>query len=172
MRNYTGPNLLAASACLAMLAGCASDPGRYPSLAIRDFERVEGQFEVSGGISALPAPAAPGPATIARVGALLEEANRAHGDFLAAVGETERLLDTAKGLGPEDNAWSEAQIALAVLDTRRALVATRLADLDLLVADASLAYEQLGEIEAARSAVVALTKEEDRVLDRLTSIDN
>src|SRR3546814_7906883 len=107
MRNYTGPNLLAASACLAMLAGCASDPGRYPSLAIRDFERVEGQFEVSGGISALLAPAAPGPATIARVGALLEEANRAPGDFLAAVGETERLLDTVKGLGPEDNAWSE-----------------------------------------------------------------
>ncbi|MBA4164744.1 MAG: hypothetical protein C0510_08970 [Erythrobacter sp.] len=155
-----------------MLAGCASDPGRYPSLAIRDFERVQGQFEVGGGISALPAPAAPSPATVARVSALLEEANRAHGDFLAAVGETERLLVAARDLNPESNLWSEAQIALAVLDTRRALVATRLADLDLLLADASLAYEQLGEIEAARSAVAALTKEEDLVLDRLTSIDN
>lgn len=172
MRNYTGPNLLAVSASLAMLAGCASDPGRYPSLAIRDFERVEGQFEVGGGISALPAPAAPGPATIARVDELLEEATRAHGDFLAAVGDTERLLVAARGLDPESNLWSQAQIALAVLDTKRTLVATRLADLDLLLADASLAYEQLGEIEAARLAVAALTEEEDRILDRLTLTGN
>lgn len=169
MRKVFGPYLLTASASLALLAGCASDPGRYPSLAIRDFERVEGQFAVGGGIAALPPPAAPAPATIARAGALLEEANSAHGEFLATVGDTERLLAAARGLDAESNLWSEAQIALAVLDNRRALVATRLADLDLLMADASLAYEQLGEIEAARSAVVALTAEEDRILDRLIS---
>ncbi len=83
--------------------------------------------------------------------------------------ETERPLAASRGLGPESNAWAEGQIALAVLDAKRALLVTRLADLDLLMADASLAYEQLGEIAAARSAVEALTAEEDRILDNLVS---
>ena len=173
MRKNTGPNRLAAVALpfasLALLAGCAGNSGRYPSLAIRDFERVEGQFAVDGGIPALPAPAPPGLATIAQVGSLLEEAGQAHRNFLDSVSETERLLAASRGLGPESNAWAEGQIALAVLQTRRALLVTRLADLDLLMADASLAYEQLGEIAAARSAVEALTAEEDRILDRLIS---
>lgn len=167
MRKVIGPYLLAASASLTLLAGCASDPDRYPSLAIRDFERVEGQFAVGGGIPSLPQPAAPAPATVARVGALLEEANQTHRSFLDSVNETERLLAAARGLDAESNLWSEAQVALAVLDTRRALVASRLADLDLLLADTSLAYEQLDEIEAARTAVEALTAEEDRILDGL-----
>lgn len=176
MRKNTGPNRLTALAfplaSIALLAGCAGDSGRYPSLAIRDFERVEGQFAVDGGIPALAAPAPPGPATIAQVGSLIEEANQAHRNFLDSVSATERLLDAARGMGPESNAWAEAQIALSVLETRRTLLATRLADLDLLMADASLAYEQLGEIEAARSAVEALTAEEDRILDRLISGSN
>lgn len=176
MRKNTGPNWLTALilplACSALLAGCAGDSGRYPSLAIRNFERVEGQFVVGGGIPSLPAPAPPGPATIAQVGSLLEQANLAHGDFLGSVSATERLLAAAKGQGPESNAWAEGQIALAVLDTKRSLLVTRLADLDLLLADASLAYEQLGEIEAARSAVAALAAEEDRILGELISGSN
>ena len=39
----------------ALLAGCAADTDRYPSLAIRDVERVSGTFEVAEGDPA-PAP--------------------------------------------------------------------------------------------------------------------
>src|SRR5688572_266348 len=69
--------LLAALAC-ACTAACASAPGDYPSLAIRDAERVSGTLQPAEPY--VPTPVAP--VVLANAQALVQQAGAAHESFL------------------------------------------------------------------------------------------
>jgi len=152
---------------LLALAGCASTGDRYPSLSIRDAERVAGEFAV--------APAAPqvaplppiAPETAGLLGQLRATAAAAHRDFLAAVPGARRDVSAARGTGVTDDRWATAQVALADLDSARSDAAIALGDLDLLFADAALAQELRDEIVVVRAEVTGLIAEQDRVLAEL-----
>jgi len=147
------------------LSACAASSDRYPSLAIRDAERVEGTFEPDAGDAAAPAPSPPSAELVARLGQLREQAASAHREFLSAVPGAERLAAAAGALGSDS--WASAQVALADLDSARSKAAVPLGDLDILFVDATLAADQREAIATTRAEVVRLVSEEDAVLARL-----
>ncbi len=149
------------------LSACASDSGQLPppSLAIRDIERVSGQFEVE----TQPESSGPSPTsmeTLADVESLLVRAQDSHKEFLAAVPGAERAVRAA-GAGPESNSWASAQVALADLDSHRSVTAIALGEIDLFYVDATLNFVQRERIADVRESVVEIVEEEDSVLARL-----
>lgn len=164
---------LAAGAALTLLAlllsGCAAPEGKYPSLAIRDAERVDGSSAV---VTAPITPSAEIPlsgAVTARLAQLQAAATTAHQTFLNAVPAATRLVSAASGAGVTTDRWADAQIALANLDSARSQAAIPLADLDVLHADAVLALEHHSRIVETRAAVIAMIAEQDRILSNLRS---
>ncbi|MBD3728446.1 MAG: hypothetical protein IE933_01950 [Sphingomonadales bacterium] len=160
------PPMLAALAASLLLAGCASTSDQYPSLRIRDSERVQGTLEPA---SAAPvADPTPAPADLpGKLAAMLAGARSAHAEFTAALPGAQRSVAAARGASTESNAWAAAQVALADLDSARSKTAIALADLDLLYADATLEYTERTAIDAARDEVIGLVDDEDQALDRL-----
>lgn len=147
------------------LGACASGSGDYPSLALREAERVEGTFEPETAEAPAPAPAPPSADLLARLGQLRQAAASAHAEFLVAVPAAERLARTAGTVGSDS--WASAQVALASLDAARSRAAVALGDLDVLYVDATLAAEQREAIGATRAEVVGLIDQEDATLARL-----
>ena len=152
----------------SLLAGCVGSSDRYPSLATRDAERAAGTFQPVNPVAATPAPAST--ATLSRVEQLLEDARLAHTEFLDATPSARTDVEAAIATGPEDNAWSIAQVSLADLDSHRSLAAIALSDLDLLYADATLEFSDREQIDDARSHVAAILSEEDATLDELRGL--
>ena len=155
----------------ALTAACASTgtSGDYPSLAIRDAERAEGQIdageparldippvevELSGGIDA-------------RLASLVSAAQEAHAEFVSVQPRAIRLVAGAGSVGSDS--WAAAQVALAELDSARSRAAVPLADLDMIFAAARVAAEDTQAIEQARNTVIALVSEEDATLEELRS---
>lgn len=158
---------LACAATSLCLAGCASTGGDYPSLSIRDAERATGTFEPDTGGSAQTAPS-PAPAGLGeRLAQLTGTAGAAHADFLAAAPQAERLVNAGAGAAVASDRWAAAQVALADLDSARSRAAIPLGDLDLLYADATLAWQDREAIAAAREEVIGMVTEEDAILARL-----
>jgi len=160
------PQIALALAAAAMVAGCASGNGRYPSLEIRPGERVAGVVEPVAGESPAPPPAASAE-LLARLAQLEDEAAAAHARFTAAAPRARTLADASQGAEVESDAWAAAQVALADLDSQRSLAATALGDLDLLYAEATLGMQARDQIDAARERIIALLREEDRQLAEL-----
>ena len=151
---------------LAVLLGaCATPSGQYPSLALRDAERVEGTFEPDTAQATAPAPAPPSAGLLARLSQLRQAAASAHAEFVSAIPAAERLASAAGSVGSDS--WASAQVALAELDSARSEAAVALGDLDVLYIDAALAADQREAIGAARAEVVGLVSEEDATLARL-----
>ena len=151
------------------LAACATSSDRYPSLAIRDVERAQGQFT--------PAPAAPlevpdvpsvgsGPLGD-RLAALGASANASHRAFLASAPAATRLANAAAGSTIGTPAWAAAQVALADLDSARSNAAIALGDLDALMVGTAVQAQDVSAIEVVRQQVLAQVAEEDEVLARL-----
>ncbi|MGB5780206.1 MAG: hypothetical protein WBH10_14140 [Allopontixanthobacter sediminis] len=150
-----------------LLSGCASQSTAYPSLAVRDVERVEGAFQPVD-IPVEPIPESPPSADlVARLAQLQSTAASAHRRFMDAAPATARLVDAAAGTDVTSDRWASAQVALASLESARSEAAVPLGDLDLLHADASIALEQRQAIQDTRNAVTALIAEEDTVLSGL-----
>lgn len=147
------------------LAACATPSDRYPSLGLRDAERVAGSFDPDTAQAPPPAPAPPSADLLARLAQLRQAAAKAHAEFLSAVPAAERLARAAGSVGSDS--WASAQVALAGLDSARSQAAIALGDLDVLYVDATLADEHRETIGAARAEVVALVEEEDALLARL-----
>lgn len=163
------PALLAPMLASA-LAGCSSTATEgYPSLAIRDVERVQGSFEpvptqkldvpevevdLAGGLDA-------------RLSALVAQARSAHADFLSSRPGAERLVAAASGAAIGSDNWAAAQIALADLDSARSVAAVALGDLDIIHAAAEVQAEDTGAIDEARNRVLTIIGEEDAALQRL-----
>lgn len=150
------------------LAACASAGKEYPSLAIRDVERAQGQFE--------PAPPAPldvpeipdagGPLS-ERLGGLSAAATSAHQAFLASAPRAARLADAAAGAPIGSDAWAAAQVALADLDSARSATAIVLGDLDAIMVGKAVQAQDVSAIQRVRDQVIGLVGEEDETLARL-----
>jgi hypothetical protein len=162
-----------AAACLlgSCLAACATPSDKYPSLAIRDVERAQGQFE--------PAPRAPldvpeipssttGPLG-ERLAALGAAAAASHRAFTASAGRATRLANAAAGAAIGSDAWASAQVALSDLDSARSTTAIALAELDTLMVSAAIQAQDVSAIELVRQQVLAQVGEEDETLARLRS---
>jgi hypothetical protein len=152
-------------ACL--LGACSANPDRYPSLAVRDAERVTGTFDPAQ--RPAPEPVAP-VADAITLDALVARADAAHKRFLDSAPGTTRLVESSQGLGPESNEWSRAQTALADLQSHRSDAAIALGDIDLLAAEAATTFAPREEIAAAQAKVSAWVDEQDRTLTRLVGV--
>lgn len=166
-RKFIRPALLA-----FCLAGCSSTATEgYPSLAIRDMERVEGSFEAAPAqrldVPAVEVDLAGG--LDSRLAALVGQARDAHAEFTSARPATERLVSAAANTTIGSDSWAAAQVALADLDSARSIAAVALADLDLIHAAAAVQAQDLAAIDAARDSVLAMIAEEDASLAQLRS---
>ena len=151
----------------APLAACAAGSADYPSLAIRDAERVEGSFDPAAPAEAPPPPAPPSADLLGRLSQLETQAASAHRAFLEAAPGARRAVIAARGATVETNSYADAQIALADLDSHRSRAAVALGDLDLLFAEAALAFAMRAPIAEARGEVAALIAQEDAILAEL-----
>lgn len=158
---------MAPLAFAAPLVACAGGSADYPSLAIRDAERVEGTFETEPAIE-LPVPPAP-PSTdlLQRLSQLHAQAASAHGAFHEAAPGARRAVAAARGAGVTSDRWAEAQVALADLDSDRSRAAVALGDLDQLFTEATLAFEPREPIAETRRDVAEMIAGEDAILAEL-----
>ena len=155
-----------------LLTACAGQSDSYPSLAIRDVERVEGgrvegSFQPETAALEPIAESPPSADLVERLAQLQNTAASAHRSFMAEAPEATRLVNAAAGTDVTSDRWAGAQVALASLDSARSQAAVPLGDLDLLHADAAIAFEQRQAIQAARMAVIGLIAEEDAILSDL-----
>ncbi|HEX7751332.1 MAG TPA: hypothetical protein VF440_02935 [Novosphingobium sp.] len=155
-----------------LVSGCASR-GDFPSLALREAERVGGSAEPAPAASpaATPPPAPSGTLT-QRLEQLVDQARTAHARFGERRGPAERTIGAGGGaVGSEG--WASASIALATLESARADSMIALAQLDEIYAEAAVDAGDAGNpadrdaAEAARNQVQGWVNEEDAVLDRL-----
>jgi hypothetical protein len=158
-------------AILPGLAACATSGDRYPSLAIRDVERAQGQFEpVASTPLAVPEVAVPAGGPLPeRLVALSASANAAHRAFLASAAVATRRANAAAGSAIGSTAWASAQVALADLDSARSQTAIVLADLDTLMVANAVQAQDVAAIEAVRQQVLAQITEQDETLAKLRS---
>ena len=158
-----------ASLCVSLsasLAACASTDETYPSLAIRDVERAQGQFEpvqtaqldvpevkidLTGGLDA-------------RLASLVAAAQNAQSSFEEVRPRATRLVSAARRSAVGSDAWASAQVALAELDTARSLAAVPLADLEAILVAQRVAADDVAAVTGARDQVLALVARQDAVL--------
>lgn len=150
------------------LSACASAAGEYPSLAIRDSERVTGSLETPEAPLFTPTPAAP--ATLEQLGELADTAREAHQRFLAAADDARGTVRSAAGSSIGSENWSRAQVAVAGLESRRSNAMIALADADRIFVEAATNGGEIAEAEAARAEIAALVEEENRVIAGLLGI--
>lgn len=141
------------------LAGCASTPGRYPSLAMRDFEtRPPG---VSEPVDPAPIPQA---ASSAQIAAIRAAAESAFANFTRQQPGAAAIVSRARGQSLENDTRGRAIVALADLSTQRSATYVHLGDLDQLAAQGTVDYKRTDAIDAARSEVAAMIAQQDKVL--------
>jgi hypothetical protein len=157
--------LKASSVLIALLlAGCATaDDGEYPSLAIRDAERVSGTLQPPAPYVPPPTP----PAVADRLQQLSGEVASAHRAFSAEAPRVRSVVQAARGSGPGSESWSVAQVALAGLESARSKAMIALADLDRLYVNAATQGGELTRIAADRDAAIALVEEENATIRTL-----
>lgn len=160
------PRLLALP-CYALLAACASAGGDYPSLAIRDAERVGGTMEPADAEPYVP-PATPA-GVIDRLTALSGEAAAAHQAFISEAPSARATVSATRGAGVGSEAWAKAEVALASIMAARSRTMLSLADLDRLYVDAATQGGEIATIAAAQGQASALVEQEDRTVDELSA---
>lgn len=166
------------NACIApfvlalSLSACAAS-GDYPSLSIRQAERISGSANV---VAAQPGPAAlpaPNPEFAARLAQLVDQGRDAHQRFSARRGGAEQRVMAASGAAVASEAWSVASVALADLEASRSEAMVALGELDAIYAAEAIAATESGDpskrdaAATARDQVTAIVGEEDDVLARL-----
>ena len=157
---------LATPFVLAALAGCATGSDEYPSLAVRDAERVAGTAEpVEAYI-----PPAPSPAVLDRLDDLVAAAATAHRSFLAAAPKARQRVSAARNAPVASDSWSAAQVALAALESDRARAIVSLAELDQLYAAAAAEGLALEKIAAARDEVAEMVEVENETIAPLLAV--
>jgi hypothetical protein len=111
--------------------------------------------------------AAPDPALLARIEALVAKARTADARFRARTAGARALVSAAGSAPVASEAWSVATIALSELEAARSEAMIALAELDTLHARAVVDGTESAELANARGAVMALVGEEDAVLGEL-----
>jgi hypothetical protein len=146
---------------LAGPSACAQEAASYPTLTMRRFETAP-----------RPAPEAPlaptRPATpAARLAELRAAASAADAAFSAQEPAAARLARAAAGQPFENKARASALVALADLDSRRAVTAGILATLDSLAAEAATSLSPDAAVAAAQGEVAASLARQDAAIARL-----
>lgn len=149
-----------------MAGGCTGANGRYPSLAIRDAERVTGTAQPVEGETA-PVPDTPSADLAGRLEQLTADARRAHAAFSAAAPGARQAVNAAGGASVASDSWVAAQMAVAGLEASRSRLLIALAQLDSLHVNAQLYGGGKDAIASARDAVDAMAREEDDTLATL-----
>ncbi|MEL6877737.1 MAG: hypothetical protein AAGL68_06525 [Pseudomonadota bacterium] len=154
----------AAIAGAFVLSGCLGSGDKYPSLAVRDGERIAGTFEP---VTRPPAAPVSNPAVLAGLPAIEARADSAYEAFQVAIPGVESAIASARGSSPESNQWAAAQIALAELDSQHSQTAIALADIDLIYAEASSEFALGQEIAELRAKVAVQVMAQDQILRAL-----
>ncbi len=149
-----------------LTGACAGDSGRYPSLAIRDAERVTGTAQPIEP-EEIPAPETPSQDLVTRLAQIKGEADRAHGAFLAAAPAAERAVSAASAAAVASDAWISAQVAVANLEATRSRLLVALAQLDSLHVSAELEGGARSTISGARDQVDQMAQTENEIIARL-----
>jgi len=157
--------LLAALACVCT-AACATAPGDYPSLAIRDAERVSGTLQPAEPY----VPPAPTPAVMASVEGLVEQAAAAYESYRGMLAGARSAVQTASGAGVGSEAWARASVAIAGLETERSRVMIALAELDRLHVNAATEGGALEDLEAAQGLVGQMAADQTAAIDEMLSV--
>jgi hypothetical protein len=152
--------LVAALGCL--LGACATPSEEYPSLALRDAERVTGTLQPPPPAPYVPPPTPP--AVIDRLDQLAGEATSAHQAFLAEAPRARSAVAAARGTAPGADSWSVAQVAVAGLESSRSKAMIVLADIDRLYVDAAVGGEELERIGATRDRVAMQVDEQNATI--------
>ncbi|QNE06294.1 hypothetical protein [Croceicoccus marinus] len=167
------PLLLLLPAALALTA-CATDT-RYPSLAKRDFERVEGNAPAAEPDVQTPVSAQPLPQGLEeRLAELRQQALAAHAEFENLAGAARSRAQAAAGAPQGSTRWSDAIVAISDVESARSETMLALAELDSMLALGAVAEARtdnnrgLTLIAAAREDIAALVAQEDAVLQALT----
>lgn len=149
---------------LLSLAACqTADDGEYPSLAIRDAERVTGTLQPAVPYVPPPTP----PAVSDRLAQLAGEVASAHSLFEREAPAARNAVNAARGSGLGSDAWSVAQVALAGLESARSRAMIALADLDRLYVAAATEGGELTRIAAARDAAIAQVEAENATISSM-----
>lgn len=157
--------VLLAALLTTALGGCASTDGRFPSLAVRDAERLTGELTPS-----VPSQEPISPvASAAQVSDFIALALGAHREFAAITPQATSLMRASRGTGPTSDARAQALVALAQLTSLRSQTALALANLDALEAKAATTFAPTVEIKAAQMQVTQIVNEQDATLDSLTT---
>ncbi|KLI64035.1 hypothetical protein AAV99_06685 [Aurantiacibacter marinus] len=149
----------------ATLAACASPAEEYPSLAIRDSERLTGSMAAAEPQPYIPPP--PSASALDQVEQLAATARAAHAAFLAAAPAARRLAGTAGAGRVGSEAWALAQVAIADLETRRSLTMIALADLDRIYVDTSSAGEAIAPVAQIQTQIAAMVEQENAIIAEL-----
>lgn len=150
---------------LPLLSACATAGEEYPSLAMRDAERVTGTVE-----PVAPTPYVPPPtpaAVLDRLDRLAADAASAHQAFLAEAPAARRAVTAARGAEFGSDGWARASVAVAALEGVRSRAMIALADLDRLMVDAAVVGGELERIVAVRNAVTTQVDEQNATIEGL-----
>ncbi len=148
-----------------LLAGCASaDADRFPSLALRDAERMTGQFTPTRPTEPPPPPVV----SAVDLASIVENARAIHRNFLSEAPPALRLARSASGRDTINDQRSRALVAMAGLTTLHSQTVLALADLDKLEAEAATSFAATAEIQEAQSQVAALVAEQDETLAQVS----
>ncbi len=165
MRPEINP-FLAVGAASALLAACAGSGDQYPSLAIRDAERVTGQFNPSSAGDGTSHSTRPSVAA-GDISRIVDQARESHRNFVAAQPSASRLVSGARGSGSESEARAQALVALADLSSKRSDTVIALADLDLMAAGAATEFSSTQSLGAAQRLVLEFVNAQDAALAQL-----
>ncbi len=148
-----------------LLAACAGPTGEYPSLAIRDAERITG--EMAAGPAEPYIPPAPPPETVAEAVDLAEAARTLHQRFLADTPGVRNRIANARGSSVGSEPWSDAQVALTILESHHGRLTVMLADIEALYVATSTEGEAIASLEAERDAVAEMISQEAATIAEL-----
>lgn len=147
------------------LCACTLPKSEYPSLAIRDIERVNGTMQpAEPEPDPLPAPL---PANFAEIQSLADTARAAHQRFLAAEPAARSRVNAARGAGSGSEAWAVAQVSLAGLESIRSDAMIAMADIDRLYVAAATEGSEIQELGDVRGEIVNLIAAEDATIRAL-----
>jgi hypothetical protein len=151
-------------AAALLLAGCASD-GAFPSLGIRDAERV-----YAAGDPLQTTPEAPDRAGLAgRIAAFLAAANEGEAAFARALAAA-RPLAVRSG-APGSEGWLAAQQAISRVEAARAATTRALGDLDQFSAEQArqgpLSTADYGQLTGATARLQAQADRQRQAVEQL-----
>jgi hypothetical protein len=149
-----------------LLNGCAASQG-FPSLAVRDSERVAATMDTPAAPAPAYVPAAPAPATLADLDRLLGQVRTSHQRFTGAADAATRIVSAAHGAGSGTDAWFAAQVAIADLESQRGEAMVAMADIDRLYVQAAMDGGDTARLTAARSEANGLIDQQTAVITSL-----